>query len=52
MTRVWKVINIGVRSDDSSKHEAISTFCVIMPFVLQKSKKSSCLFVSLGQEVG
>jgi len=52
MTRVCKVINIGVRSDDSSKHEAISAFCVLMPFVMQKSNKSGCLFVSLGQKVG
>ena len=52
MTRVCKVIKIGVWSEESYKHEAISVFCVLMPFVMQKSNKSGCLFVSLGQKVG
>jgi len=52
MTLVCRVIKIGVRPDESPKDEAISAFCVLMPFVMQKSNKSGCLFVSLGQKVG
>ena len=52
MTWVCKVIKIGVWSDENSKHEAISAFCVLTPFVMQKSNKSGCLLVSLGQKVG
>ena len=46
MTRLYKVIKIGAWSDESSKHEAISAFCVLMPLVMQKSSKAVCLLAS------
>jgi len=52
MTCVYMFTIIGVWSDESSRHEAISALCVLMPFVMQKSSRSGCLFVSLGQNVG
>ena len=49
---VCMVTITGVWSVESSKHKSISNFCMLTPFVMQKSRRSGCLFVSLGQNVG
>jgi hypothetical protein len=47
-----RVCMVTVWSDESSRQESISNLYTFVPFVMQKCKKSGCLFVSLGQNVG
>jgi len=46
------VTRIVVWSDVRSRHDSTVNFCLAIPLVIQKSKRSGRLLVSLGQYVG